>query len=60
MIKHRYNNLEVKMFISDICALNCGDSIWWRDLILIDSLEDGKRNCFSDNIFYRVKDGMNT
>lgn len=60
LIKHRYNKSEVKMFISDVCAINCGNSIWWRDLILIDSIEDGKHNCFSDNTFCRVNDGINT
>ncbi|KAI5404073.1 hypothetical protein KIW84_051277 [Lathyrus oleraceus] len=60
LIKHRYKNSEVNMFISDVCALNRGGSIWWRDLILIDSLEDGKRNYSFVNTLYGVKDDVNT
>lgn len=48
LIRHRYKSSEVKMFISDKNAINHGDSIWWRDLIMIDIIEDVNFNCFSN------------
>lgn len=44
--KHKYNKPKVKMFISDVCAINRVDSIWRGYLILIDSVEDGKVTVF--------------
>ncbi|KAI5448008.1 hypothetical protein KIW84_015444 [Lathyrus oleraceus] len=44
------------MFISDKCAINHGDSIWWRDLILMDNIEDENCIYFFYNTFCRVKD----
>lgn len=60
LINHRYKNPEGKMFISDKSVISHGDSIWWRDLILVDSLEFDNCNCFSGNTLCRVKDGKST
>lgn len=56
LIMHMYNNPEVKMFIIDKSAINNGDLIWWKDLIMKDIVEDGKSNFFSNNMFCMVKD----
>lgn len=39
IMEARYGNLKSKVLIVDISVLNKHDSIWWRDLILLDNYE---------------------
>ncbi|KAI5393192.1 hypothetical protein KIW84_060353 [Lathyrus oleraceus] len=48
------------MFINDKSAISHGDSIWLRDLLMMDSLENGSCNNISRNTFCKVKDDKNT
>lgn len=35
LLKFRYGTPEVKTFVNDRSVVSKGDSIWWRDLVLI-------------------------
>ncbi|CAL5198598.1 unnamed protein product [Lathyrus oleraceus] len=45
------------MFISDKRVISKGDSIWWRDLIMVDINSKEKHYCFSYFIKYRLNEG---
>lgn len=57
VLKHRYTNLVVKMFVNDKAVITKRDSIWWRDLILINDCA-GSNDIYASNLFYcKVKIG---
>lgn len=45
------------MLCSNKNVINKGDSIWWKDLILVDKLFDEDNNSFSTNILCRLHNG---
>ncbi|XP_058725827.1 uncharacterized mitochondrial protein AtMg00310-like [Vicia villosa] len=51
LLKHRYNKMKVKMFANDKKIINKGDSIWWRDLILINDCDESN-DCFVSDLIH--------
>lgn len=59
LLRHRYINLTVKMFVNDKCVISKGDSIWWRDDILIKDREGSNGLSFCDIIACKILNGEN-
>ncbi|XP_058783674.1 uncharacterized protein LOC131658394 [Vicia villosa] len=59
LLIHRYKNPEVKMYVNDTGVISKNDSIWWRDLILINDCVGSNGLSVSDSFLCRVKSGDN-
>lgn len=60
LLHHRYTNPEVKMFIDNNDVMSKRDSIWWRDLILINDYKGLMGLSVLDMFHCRVKFGERT
>ncbi|XP_058786284.1 uncharacterized protein LOC131660936 [Vicia villosa] len=71
ILKYRYHTPEVKMFVNDDNVMNKKDSLWWRDLQLINDCASSKGEILpiktstkgisaSDLFSCRVKNGSKT
>ncbi|XP_058746506.1 uncharacterized protein LOC131619428 [Vicia villosa] len=60
LLKHRYSHPEAKMFVNDTCGITTRDSIWWRDLMMINGCESSYGLTVSDLIYCRIHNGEST
>lgn len=59
ILRHRYDNPELKVLVEDSSVLCNKDSIWWRDLILSDNSVDSNDR-FAGDILSKVVNGPGT
>ncbi|XP_058777040.1 uncharacterized protein LOC131651391 [Vicia villosa] len=59
ILKHRYSKPVVKMFVNDKVVLTRNDSIWWRNLLMINDCAGSNGVSISDLFFCRVNSGEN-
>lgn len=54
LLKYRYKNPTVKVFIEDNWIISKKDSIWLRDFLLIDAKPDTIGPIFSESVLCRI------
>lgn len=57
IVCHRYITPKLKLLSSNDRDISKGYSIWWRDLVQLDSKTEGLAHTFSNSLSCRLKDG---
>lgn len=60
LLKYRYSNPKLKMFINDKRVLHKGDSVWCQDLVMINDCIGSRGLSTSNIILCKVKNGAKT
>lgn len=55
ILRYRYSNHILKLFSDDGSTITRNESIWWRDLLRVDTTNGVLHNLFSNNILCRLK-----
>ncbi|XP_058784133.1 uncharacterized protein LOC131658901 [Vicia villosa] len=59
LLKYRHSNLAFKMYVNYGIVISKGDSIWWRDIILINDCDGSKGLSASELFLCRANNGEN-
>lgn len=60
ILRSWYGNIENKVLVGDNSVLKNKDSIWWRDLIILNGLKVTTQNQLVATVLYKVKNGSRT